>query len=168
MGRDEPADRRRDGHCVEVRGEHPRLALPCQHAVVDECVHELLDEERVAVGARRDHRDELIGRFGAVEQRDQLLAGLTRGELTQVQRPLARRAELEAGAEVADRHDGLGQRAGQLADERCCRRVHPVQVLQAHHRRRPAGNGVEQTGYRAAQHRLKRFEVDAPSAGVVP
>ena len=51
--RDEPADRRRHGHRVEARREHPRLALAGQHAVVDEGVHQLFDEERVAVSARR-------------------------------------------------------------------------------------------------------------------
>ena len=67
--RDDAVDRIRNPNLGQAARCRPCPTLPLESALLDQHLQHLLDEERVALGARQDRRPHVVGRLGVAEQR---------------------------------------------------------------------------------------------------
>ena len=145
------------------RREPVGAALALKAPALDERLHELLDEERVASGALADQlRQPVQGGIGAEQVRQQRLGrlGAQRGEgdLAVVGARHPRRAVL--GPEVQDGEAARPlHRLHAIAEEGLARRVKPVQILDEHDDGLARALGVGQALHQPQQLALARLRV---------
>ena len=123
------------GQLADV-ARNPASVVEDERAVVDEHAHELLDEERVALGgvfdAAGDLRIQLGGAEEIPEQRVQLV-GAERLEEQALAGPAGTQLEQVGARERQHEHRRAAAPADEVLDEVEQRRLGPVQVLEDEH-----------------------------------
>ena len=153
--RQQRVDRRRHGEGGDLTDGRDARLVALDVALVDEHAHELLDEQRVALGAGED----AVGQVGSdARVADEVLhqhAALVGAERLELDALGVRRGGGEVGSRVEqvvaghgdDQHGQPRDRRGQVLDQVEQGRLGPVDVLEQDDQRLARGDGLEQAAH---------------------
>ena len=159
----------------QLQGTNGRLVLGVD-ALAADVVEELLDVERVALGARRHQVDERLRRPGACSEELLELGvgepfGIRLRELRQLDLPELRQlleAQLDTRAVVEhDEHRQLESGTGEHLQQVTRQRVDPVAVLEHQHERLLARPRLQALREQPLERRLAELGVERPRQSVV-